>query len=42
MLHIIYLKYGIGDNGIYNYKIACVIMVVSYVQITMWKDEGKL
>jgi hypothetical protein len=20
----------------------CVVMVISYVQITMWKDEGKL
>jgi len=26
----------------YIIAIACVIMVVSYVQITMWKDEGKL
>ena len=26
----------------YIMAIACVIMVVSYVQITMWKDEGKL
>jgi hypothetical protein len=21
---------------------ACVIMVITYVQVTMWKDEGKL
>ena len=26
----------------YIMAIACVIMVVSYVQITMWKDEDKL
>ena len=26
----------------YITAIVCVIMVVSYVQITMWKDEGAL
>ena len=22
--------------------VCCVIMLISYVQVTMWKDEGKL